>query len=184
LKQEIIELKDRLRKLIGEQEVPKFKAEKDKKELHHPKPPNKDRKKNWKKKSKNDHIKIDREEKCLADKDELPADAEFKGYREVIIQNVSLKTDNVKFHVERWYSPAQKKYIEGKLPPGFKGSQFGPDLRSLVIMLYVGLRSTENKIEQFLKDLGVNISAGEISKILTNVPLNMSEEMYQAKARP
>ena len=182
LKQEISELKDRLRKLIGEQEVPKFKDEKDKKDLHHPKPSNKDRKKNWKKKRKNDQIKINREEKCPADKDELPADAEFKGYREVIIQNVSLKTDNVKFHVERWYSPAQKKYIEGKLPPGFKGSQFGPDLRSLVIMLYVGLRSTENKIEQFLKDLGVNISAGEISKILTNVPLKMSEEMYQAKA--
>ena len=52
LKQEISELKDRLRKLIGEQEVPKFKDEKDKKDLHHPKPSNKDRKKNWKKKIK------------------------------------------------------------------------------------------------------------------------------------
>lgn len=175
------ELTDKLRELIGEQKVPKFKDEKDKKDLHHPKPSNKDRKKNWKKKSKNDQIKIDREEKCPADKDELPADAEFKGYREVIIQNVLLKTDNVKFHLERWYSPSHKKYIEGKLPPGFKGSQFGPDLRSLVVMLYVGLRSTENKIEKFLKDLDIVISAGEISRILTNVPEKFSVEMMNAR---
>jgi len=180
LKNEVSELKDRLRKLIGEQEVPKFKA--DKKDLHHPKPPKKDCKKNWKKKNKNVKIKIDREEKCSVDRGELPEDAEYKGTREVIVQNIVLKTDNVKFNIERWYSPSQKRYFEGKLPPGFQGSQFGPDLRSLIVMLYVGLRSTENKIEQFLKDLGVNISAGEISKILTNVPLKMSEEMYRAKA--
>lgn len=31
--------------------------------MHHQKPSKKDRKKNWKKKSKNDQIKIDREEK-------------------------------------------------------------------------------------------------------------------------
>ena len=50
-------------------------------------------------------------------------------------------------------------------------------------MLYVGLRSTENKIEKFLKDLGVVISAGEISRILVNVPSKMSDEMYQAKVK-
>jgi hypothetical protein len=182
LKNEVSDLKDRLRKLIGEQEAPKFKAQKDKKDLHHPRPPKKDHKKNWKKNSKNLKIKIDREEKCSVDRQEIPGDAEYKGTREVIVQNVVLKTDNVKFNIERWYSPSQKKYFEGKLPPGFQGSQFGPDLRSLIVMLYVGLRSTENKIEQFLKDLGINISAGEISRILTNVPSKLSEEMYRAKA--
>lgn len=182
LKQENIELKDRLRKLIGEQEVPKFKSKKDKKDLHHPKPPNKDRKKNWKKKSKNIEIKIDREERCSVDLGELPGDVEYKGTREIIVQNVVLKTENIKFNIERWYSPSQKKYFEGELPPGFQGSQFGPDLRSLVVMLYVGLRSTENKIEKFLKDLGVVISSGEISRLLINVPAKMSEEMYSAKA--
>ena len=37
LKKEVSDLKDRLKKLIGEQETPKFKAKKDKKEFHHPK---------------------------------------------------------------------------------------------------------------------------------------------------
>jgi hypothetical protein len=180
LKKEVIELKDRLRKLIGEQEIPKFK---DKKDPHHPKPPKKDPDKKWKKKSKKSDIKIDREERCPVDKDNLPTDAEYKGTREVIIQNIIIKTDNIKFNIERWYSPSQKKYFEGKLPPGFQGSQFGPDLRALVVMLYVGLRSTENKIEKFFKDLGVIISAGEISSILINVPAKMSEEMQRAKIK-
>jgi hypothetical protein len=181
LEKENEELKDRLRKLIGEQEVPKFKPKKDKKDLHHQKPDKKDRKKNWKKKGKKDEVKIDREERCPADKENLPSDAEYKGTREVVIQNIIIKKENVKFQIERWYSPSLRKYFEGKLPPGFQGSQFGPDLRSLIVMLYVGLRSTENKIEKFLSDLGVVISAGEISRVLMNVPANMSAEMLKAR---
>lgn len=183
LKKENQDLKDRLRKLIGEQEVPKFKPQKDKKDLHHQRPSKKDRKKKWKKKGKKDDIKIDREERCPVDKDALPSDAEYKGTREVVIQNIIIKTDNVKFQIERWYSPSLKKYFEGKLPAGFQGSQFGPDLRSLIVMLYVGLRSTENKIEKFFTDLGVSISTGEISSILINVPTKLSDEMYKAREK-
>jgi hypothetical protein len=79
---------ENFKKLLGEQEVPKFKARKDKKDFHHPKPPRKDRKKNWKKNSKNVKIKIDHEKKCSVDRGEIPEDAEYKGTREVIVQNV------------------------------------------------------------------------------------------------
>lgn len=174
-------LKDQLKKFIGEQETPKFKQNKDKKDLHHQKPSKKDRKKNWKKKSKNNDIKIDREERCPTDKENLPSDAEYKGTREITIQNIIIKTDNVKFQIERWYSPSLKKYFEGKLPLGFQGSQFCPELRSFIVMLYVGLRSTENKIEKFLSDLGIIISAGEISNILIDIAPKLSMEMNSAK---
>jgi len=179
LKKENEELKDRLRKLIGEQEIPKFKPNDEK--PHHPRPKKESDKKNWKKKGKKNDIKIEREENCPVDKATLPADAEYKGTRSVKIQNVVVKTENIQFNIERWYSPSQKKYFEGNLPSGYQGSQFGPDLRSLIVMLYVGLRSTENKIEKFLTDLGVIISAGEISKILMTVPPKVAEEMYAAR---
>ena len=39
-------------------------------------------------------IKI-HEEIVFYSKEELPADAEFKGYEEVIVQDILLKTDNV-----------------------------------------------------------------------------------------
>jgi regulator of replication initiation timing len=133
LKDEVSRLQDRLQKLIGEKEKPKFEPKKNEKNLHHPKPPKDNEKKNWEKSSKNNDIKIDRKENCPVDKDSLPSDAKFKGTRKVIIQNLVIKTENVEFSIDRWYSPSKQKYYEGKLPSGFQGSQFGPDLRSLVI---------------------------------------------------
>jgi len=54
------ELNDKLRELIGEQKVPKFKAKKkDKKDLHHPKPSTRNRKKKTgKKKAKTIRLKL------------------------------------------------------------------------------------------------------------------------------
>ena len=40
---------------------------------------------------------IDIEEILEYPKDQLPADAEFKGYEQVIIQDISLATDNILF---------------------------------------------------------------------------------------
>jgi hypothetical protein len=48
-------------------------------------------------------------------------------------------------------------------------------------MLYIGLRSTENKIEKFLKDLGIVISVGEISNILVNIAPKFELEIDNAK---
>jgi len=41
----------------------------------------------------------------------LPADAEFKEYQEVIVQDISLKTDNVLFRKEKYYSPTSRQII-------------------------------------------------------------------------
>jgi hypothetical protein len=45
-------------------------------------------------------IKIDREQICPLDKDGLPDDLEFKGYEEVVVQNLIITTDNVKYFRE------------------------------------------------------------------------------------
>jgi len=47
------------------------------------------------KSSKNQSIKIDREEILEYSLKLLPADAQFKGYEEVIVQDIKLTTDNV-----------------------------------------------------------------------------------------
>jgi len=47
------------------------------------------------KSSKNQTIKIDRKQILEYPQDKLPADAEFKGYEEVIVQDIILTTDNV-----------------------------------------------------------------------------------------
>ena len=43
------------------------------------------------------------------DRDGLPPDAEFKGYEEVVVQDVVVRTDNILFVKEKIYSSAQRK---------------------------------------------------------------------------
>jgi len=56
---------------------------------------------------------------------------EFKGYQRVVVQGILIKTDNVEYKKEVYYSPSQNKTYIGKLPIGVKG-EFSPEIKSLV----------------------------------------------------
>ncbi len=53
--------------------------------------------------------------------EKLPEDAEFKGYAEVIVQDIVLKTDNVLFRKQKFYSPQTGKTYLAPLPVGYEG---------------------------------------------------------------
>lgn len=86
LEEEIQKLRDENNRLKGEQGKPDIKANKNKgfKKDHSSE---KERKisKERKKTNKNESIKIDREEIVVYPQEKLPADAQFKGYEEVIV---------------------------------------------------------------------------------------------------
>ena len=52
-----------------------------------------------------------------------------------------------------------------KLPLGYKG-QFGPMIKSWIIVLYFAMNVTEPKIITFLKSVGIFISSGKVSDII------------------
>ena len=55
--------------------------------------------------SKLSRISIDREEICPVNLSDLPSDVVFKGYEDVVIQDIKIVTDNVKYRREVYYSP-------------------------------------------------------------------------------
>jgi len=55
------------------------------------------------KRSKLDRIRIDREEVLKLDRATLPPDAEFKGFEDVVVQELHIRTDNVRFRKEKYY---------------------------------------------------------------------------------
>jgi len=59
--------------------------------------------------SKNANIPIDREQVVKVDQANLPADAEFKGYEDVVVQDIRLRTDNVRFRKEKYYAVSTRK---------------------------------------------------------------------------
>ena len=119
----------------------------------------------WEKGKKVPEIRIDREEVLEVKKSELPADAEFKGYEEVVVQDVKVMTDNILFRKEKYYSPGQRQTYLASLPPGYEG-QFGPGVRAFVPVLYFGCQMTEPKIVELLANFGVLISEGQVSNLL------------------
>jgi len=48
-----------------------------------------------------ERVRIDREEVLQLDRASLPPDAQFKGYEDVVVQELRIGTDNVKFRKEK-----------------------------------------------------------------------------------
>lgn len=182
LREEVQKLRDEINRLQGEQGQPTVKPSKKQPKQDHSSEKERHRPKKWRKGSKVDKINIDREETLSLDQSHLPADAEFKGYEAVVVQDIQVKTDNVRFWKEKYYSASERQIYLAPMPTGYQG-QFGPGLRALVITLYYGAEMTEPKIIEFLSHFQLSISAGQLSNLLTKGQERWhteKDEIYQA----
>lgn len=160
-------LKDELARLKGEQGKPDVKPNSGGKtgDISSEKR-RKNREKRKRRKGSSKPVEIDRTQRCPADGESLPADAQYKGIETVVIQDVLFLRDNVAFEREKYWSPSLGKVIYGPLPPEYEGYRFGPGVRSLVLMLYFATGTSESKILELLDHVGVQMSAGELSRLL------------------
>lgn len=182
LRAEVQKLRDEVNRLQGEQGKPTVKPGKKQPKQDHSSEKERRRPRKWRKGSKVDKINIDREETLSLEQKQLPADAEFKGYETAVVQDIQVKTDNVRFLKEKYYSASERQIYLASMPAGYQG-QFGPGLRALVITLYYGAEMTEPKIIEFLSHFGLSISAGQLSNLLTKGQERWhteKDEIYQA----
>jgi hypothetical protein len=133
-------------------------SEDERKKFQHPK--------QKKSKAKKHKIEIDRTEICKINQTDLPNDVIFKGYQTVVVQEISIKTDNVEYKKEVYYSPSQNKTYIGELPIGVEG-EFGPGIKSLIYTMKYVSNMSESKIHEFFENFGIHISSATISRILT-----------------
>jgi hypothetical protein len=115
--------------------------------------------------SKKAKIKVDRKEVVKVRAEELPADAQFKGYVDVMVQDIVVKTDNVLFRKEKYYSPSTGKTYLARLPRGYEG-ELGPGVKSFGLDMYFEVGASEPKILGFLHRVGLKISKGKFSNLL------------------
>ena len=179
LRIEVQKLRDENNRLKGEQGKPNirgnkgggkgknFSSEKERKQRKV--------KKKKKSKGKKKNIRINRSEVYEVDQSKLPADAEFKGYERVLVQEILIKTDNVEYKKEIFYSPSEKRTYVGELPPGIVG-EFGPGIRSLVCTLKYVANMSQPKIQELLENCGILISQATISRILINDETGFNQE--------
>ncbi len=163
---EIQVLRDEINRLKGEDGKPDIKANKKQSQDHSSEKERKGSLHKRRKRKKHSAVKINREEIVRVDKSQLPSDAKFKGYEDVIVQDLRIETDNIRFRKEKYYSVSARKTYLAALPAGYKG-QFGPTIRALVVSLYYAGGMSEPKIIELLEQMGVNISKGKVSTLLS-----------------
>jgi hypothetical protein len=161
-KDEVIqELGDEIKRLKGEQGKPKITANKQASDRSS----EKERRQSKPRTSHSKQIHIDREEVLKIEREHLPDDAVFKGYEDVVVQDLSICSDNVQFRKEKYYSPGHKRTYLAPLPAGYHG-QFGPKVRAWVVAMYYAGQMSEPKILEVLQTAGMQISAGQLSNML------------------
>ena len=180
-------LRDENNRLKGEQGKPNIKGNKTQAspKADHSSESERHKKRVRHKKSKKVAVQIDREEVLKVDAKQLPADAEYKGYETVVVQDLLVKTENVRFYKEKYYSASRHKTYLAQLPAGY-GGQFGPGIKSMILTLYFGVGTSEPKIMEFLVNMGVQISKGEVSELLIQKQDGFhgeSEAVYDAGLR-
>jgi hypothetical protein len=161
--EEIERLGEENNRLKGEQGKPKIKANTSARELSSEK--ERRESKPHHKENKQTKIRIDRVEVVKVDQERLPPDAQFKGYEEVIVQDIEFRTENIEFRKEKYYSPSHQQTYLAELPAGYQG-QFGPGVRAWVLALYYAGGMSEPKILELLETVGMHISAGQLSNWL------------------
>src|SRR5260370_7048576 len=117
------------------------------------------------KRPKNAQLTIQRH--CLIPLENVPPGAVFKGYADFVVQELIVHTETTCYRRERWRT-ADGRHLLADLPDEvIPGSHFGPNLISYIVHQYHPHHLTQPLLLEQLRQLGIDISAGQLNRILT-----------------
>jgi hypothetical protein len=127
------------------------------------------------KRSKNSELTIHR--RLPLHIDDLPAGAAFKGYEDYLVQELEINSQNT-LYLRARYQLLDGSSVLAALPATvIPGSHFGPTLTSYILHQYHNGVTQPLLLEQ-LHDFGVDISTGQLERMLTQG----KEDFHQEKA--
>jgi transposase IS66 family protein len=98
---------------------------------------------------------------------DMPPGSTFKGYEEYVVQELIIKPSVTLYRRERWQTPDGQTLIAPLPPEVVPGSHFGPDLICFILHQYHHQHVTLPLLWEQLDQYGIEISKGQLSRILT-----------------
>jgi hypothetical protein len=112
--------------------------------------------------------KLEIHETVIVRAQKVPMGSTFKGYEDFTVQGLLLQPLNTLYRRERWKTP-DGSYLVASLPDEIKGlgSHFDASLQSFILYQYFHSHVTQPLILEQLLELGIDISAGQVNRIIT-----------------
>jgi transposase IS66 family protein len=105
----------------------------------------------------------------------VPSGSRFKGYKDFYVQEIDIKTHYLCYRRERWKTPNGNEIL-GELPDSIEGCHFGPTLRQFILYQYFHNVVTQPLLLNQLRDMGISISSGQLSNLLTKKNTDFLDE--------
>lgn len=128
--------------------------------------------------SKIEDAEIHEEVELEIDEEVLPEDARLKYWDTHTMRGIQIEPHNIRFRIPVYYSPAREETYRPEVPSGCEGG-FNPQLIAFVRLLGYEGNVSEERIQSIVGNFGVDISAGQINRILTEELEDYHREAFQ-----
>ena len=108
-----------------------------------------------------------------------PPGSIFKGYEDFVVQELTIEPRVIRYRRERWLTPDGRTVIAPLPPEVIPGSHFGPTLIGFIVYQYHHQHVTQPLLWEQLDQLSIDISMGQLSRLLTEHNDSFHQEKEQ-----